>query len=113
MATSDGESTTLMFFVADTLSDDIERLEQILTDLNDTEHSQYRDFWPREFSRTEVIGALAALVELGHARVVDDHRVERTGADVQPENPRVGDLWFELTDAGRQALERWSFPQSL
>jgi len=99
--------TLLEYCISDALSNDEETAGQILLDLNDVEHFRYRDRWDRAFTRQDVFVGLMRLLQSGRLGVFDDLHDQPDVSRLRNKDSIV-DLWFQLTDSGRDALSKWA-----
>ena len=100
--------------VLDVLRYDIEQISNMLTILNNRGCIGWRDVWPHDFTRDEVIPALRELLD---RQMVDVYVWSSDQSELEPRlNPSLDferspdDCWFLLTDAGRPEWERWDDP---
>lgn len=107
----------LGMFILDVLRHDIiEQVPSIVKMLNNDGCIGWRDCWPQDFTEQEVVPVLESLVREGYVQVL---REVESGNDVAPipiaeANIRQDqdNLWFSLTDAGRQLWNNWEPPKS-
>ncbi len=105
----------LKAFVIDILHYDIESMQTLLNHLNEREVIGWRKFWPRDFTKEEIIPVLEELI--------NDHFIETlqyNGTTVRLEKVDMrgsvikdlaDSLWFRLADKGYDAWKKWSPPR--
>lgn len=106
-------SELLEMFVLDVLRYDYESIDSIIKLLNDSEGVGWREFWPTDFSTEELIPALESLVKKEH---VKPFYFDQTTQSLEKfDHPCfievVEQVWFGLTEEGRQHWEAWSPPE--
>lgn len=101
------------FFVLDTLSNDIEALENVLDMLNSATEMGWRDQHDGPFTRQEVIPALLRGVREGNIEICvyseEQKALVDVGEHVIPAMP-LETVWFRLTDRGKVVLDNWEPP---
>ena len=115
MTTPQDSIEQLRMFVLDVLRhDDIEQLSSVVKMLNNRECIGWSDHWSNDFTEEEVIPILEALARTDCVRIYREHeahddlvRVDPSAADI---NEHREDLWFSLTDKGRQQWDEWEPP---
>ena len=95
-------------YVLDAMTDDIEDLTSIMRYL-----SEWRAWWPHDFTEDEVPATLASLVDDGLVEAYDAathshdlHPVERPVTD----HESLRRYWFLPTPKGRLIWEKWDAP---
>ncbi|HQU43730.1 MAG: hypothetical protein B7Z73_01250 [Planctomycetia bacterium 21-64-5] len=104
-------------FVLDVLRHDaVEQVSSIVRLLNDTSGCVgWREFWPRDFTTTEVVSALVALEHDGHVRALRESSTEDDLLAVpsgQLDSSACEETWFALTADGRRLLDEWDPPRN-
>jgi hypothetical protein len=109
-----GSPCELDMFVIDVLRHDIEDLDAVLRMLNNTGLLGWRKFWPRDFTREEVLEALDRLVSRGLAKPLEYDPVKRElvtldrPVDVRREG---GSLWYTLEQSALDLWNEWKSPK--
>jgi len=100
-------------FVIDVLRHDIEDIEAILRMLNSRSALGWRNFWPRDFCRQEVLDALGRLLSTGLVSPLryDHTRRELVDIDGPVEAVDASELWFKLEPSAIQQWEQWDSPK--
>lgn len=103
----------MAMFIIDVLRQDIESIPLIVNRLNSRSSLGWRFAWSHDFTETEVIEALKDLLRKGLIRPLQDN--EELGKIVYLEKDadiwsNIDSLWFELTDKGREAWNKWDPP---
>ena len=98
-------------FVVDVLQHDIEPLTSIVKMLNDTGSVGWREFWPNDFTVSEVLPALKELIRRNWVEVLEysPSRNQLVPTVVALEGD-ASQLWFRLTNEGREAWQTWEPP---
>ncbi|MHC4123314.1 MAG: hypothetical protein ACYSSI_07055 [Planctomycetota bacterium] len=108
------DSNLLQMFVLDVLKYDIEQIDSICNLLNDTGCIGWRDHWPNDFSRGEVVEALFNLCKQGLVEILinNDALDELVYLDVSINNcdSITDDMWFKLTKEGKKKWDNWVPP---
>lgn len=107
-------------FVLDVLQHDIEQITSIVNLLNDDSGSiGWRDCWPRDFTKNDVISVIDELIQDGLVDVYDYSDDERCLVPASPVGFIPSDFsgnqeryWYLLTEKGRALLKIWSPPTS-
>ncbi len=108
---ADSESE-LPMFVLDVLQFGMQPLRHVMLLLADTTGVGWRPYWPHDFTESEVIAALRALIASGDVIVWSFDRVGNLVKDESiTADSRLEEAWFERTDAGRQRAEAWEPPE--
>lgn len=104
----------LDMFVLDVLRHDIvEPVSSIVRLLNDRTCIGWREFWPHDFSGSEVIPALLDLERSGHVRALREAEGEDQLVPIpsgQLDASEAEDVWFSLTEKGHHLWEEWEPP---
>jgi hypothetical protein len=111
------DSALLQMFVLDVLKYDIEQIGSICNLLNDSGCIGWRDHWPHDFSRSEVVGALfdlykQRLVEILVDNDASDELIYLSDLDtsVGDSDSITDDMWFKLTADGKKKWDDWEPP---
>lgn len=101
-------------FVIDVLRHDIEAIPSIIKLLNDRAIG-WRNFWPHDFTKLEVIQTLKELLIKGLVKPLCYDKSLKELVDFKIEDvTNIGDsidsLWFILTEKGWQAWNNWDDP---
>jgi hypothetical protein len=104
-------------FILDVMRhDDIEQLSSILRLMNNDACIGWREFWPHDFTPEEVIPALATLVQTGCVTAWREQEgrdeLSPVGANQLDVTRDQENLWFALTDKGRNHWNQWEAPIS-
>jgi hypothetical protein len=104
----------LDMFVLDVLRHDVvEQLSSVVRLLNDTTCIGWRQFWPHDFSSSEVVPALLDLERSGLVRALRETEGENQLAPIpsgQLDSSEAEEVWFGLTEKGRRLWEEWEPP---
>src|SRR5437867_2405612 len=101
-------------FIIDVLRHDIEDMDAILRMLNSTSALGWREFWPRDFHREEVLEALGRLVKAGMVRPLRYDHTKRELIDIDDYidvTNTAEPLWFKLERPGLAEWNRWDWPE--
>jgi hypothetical protein len=97
-------------YVLDALASDLESLEDILRVLNSATELGWRSEWGREFHRSDVVQALARLVQGDLVRVYVPDAATRGLVTCPPRALPPGDFdeaWYGITERGRLVHANW------
>jgi hypothetical protein len=100
-------------FIIDVLRHDIEDIEPILKMLNDTGCIGWRQFWPHDFERDEILQALSRLVKAGMVSPLHYDGQQRALVNVESSFDIMQDredLWFKLDAPGLAQWDKWEAP---
>ena len=98
----------LEMFVLDAMQDDIEDLASIMRYL-----LEWRPYWTHDYTETEVMAVLAALIEDGLVEVYGEasDTAELVPIDVpDTDEASLRRYWFRPTPKGRQIWKEWDAP---
>jgi hypothetical protein len=101
-------------FVIDVLRYDIEAISSIIKLLNDRTIG-WRNFWPHDFTESEVVEALKELLPKGLVKPLGYDKSAKELVDVEVENFRdiessIEAFWFILTEKGWEVWNNWNDP---
>jgi hypothetical protein len=114
MSSRQRDRVQLKMFILDVLRHDkTENLASIVKLLNNAGCIGWRNFWPDEFARDEVLLQLRALTTERQVEALQETDGSNEPVPIPP-NPIVADdhIWFALTDAGWKTWSQWEAPAS-
>lgn len=106
-------------FVLDVLKYDIEQISSIVNLMNNAGCIGWRECWPADFSKEDVIPVLGELVQDGYLDLYDYSEPEKRLVPAGDVGYLPGDFsgneekfWYLLTNKGRKLLDIWDPPVS-
>ena len=104
----------LDMFILDVLRHDvIEQVSSIVRLLNDRTCIGWREFWPHDFSVSEVVPSLLDLVRADLVRALREEEGKEQLVPIpcgQLNACEAEEVWFSLTEEGRRRWEEWVPP---
>lgn len=106
----------LKMFILDVLRwDELEGVQNIQDMLNEERTIGWRDQWPHDFTKGEIVPALLELVNSGMIAAYESSRDRMVALDAQELEDRANldEVWFHLTKLGRIRWQSWHPPPDL